>query len=133
MSPTRIDIVAVHGWSGDPVLSWVCRETLANWLSDFLPHEIDPVRIITYGPDLRLGLRTIARDLMTELSVWREADPVRTSTYKHYLSNIPLFGATADIGLRMIGSSYNFYWPWVRGQYHQAGTSFSAMNVMRIR
>jgi hypothetical protein len=82
---SRIDIVAINGWLGDPVLTRISRETLANWLTDFLPLEIDSARIMTYGPDLRLGLRRIARDLITELSVRREADPVRPNIQTSFL------------------------------------------------
>jgi len=44
----------VTGLAGHAFGSWRNRETHQMWLKDFLPHDIQNIRIMTYGYDSHL-------------------------------------------------------------------------------
>ncbi|MCJ1264213.1 hypothetical protein MMC22_004084 [Lobaria immixta] len=46
-----VDFVAVHGLHGDPMNTWMSRETNVPLLKDFLPHDVPDARVMSYGYD----------------------------------------------------------------------------------
>ncbi|KAN0071003.1 TPR-like protein [Elaphomyces granulatus] len=43
------DLVAVHGLNGDAKRTWTHRETNALWLQDFLPQDVQNMRVMSFG------------------------------------------------------------------------------------
>ncbi|KAF8530881.1 hypothetical protein BDD12DRAFT_914734 [Trichophaea hybrida] len=48
------DVIAVTGLAGHAFGSWRNRKTHQMWLKDLLPHDVQNIRIMTYGYDSRL-------------------------------------------------------------------------------
>ncbi|KAF8531694.1 hypothetical protein BDD12DRAFT_914648, partial [Trichophaea hybrida] len=48
------DVIAVTGLAGHAFGSWRNRETHQMWLKDLLPHDVQNIRVMTYGYDSRL-------------------------------------------------------------------------------
>jgi hypothetical protein len=42
-------LVAVHGLNGDAKQTWTHRETNALWLQDFLPQDVQNIRVMSFG------------------------------------------------------------------------------------
>jgi hypothetical protein len=42
-------LVAVHGLNGDAKRTWTHRETNAFWLQDFLPQDVQNMRVMSFG------------------------------------------------------------------------------------
>ncbi|RDW91018.1 hypothetical protein BP5796_02183 [Coleophoma crateriformis] len=53
----KADIVAVHGLGGHALGSWKSPTSHNVWLRDFLPEDVEDVRVMTYGydTDLKVG------------------------------------------------------------------------------
>ena len=92
----RLDIVAVHGLSGDPVNTWTEPKSKAFWPKDFLPNDLPGSRIMTFGynADAAFGNSTAnvidhAKDLLGSLIDEREHEDVRDQALHCYchLSN----------------------------------------------
>ncbi|KAF8542396.1 hypothetical protein BDD12DRAFT_802949 [Trichophaea hybrida] len=49
------DVIAVTGLAGHAFGSWRNRETHKMWLKDFLPYDVQNIRIMSYGYDSSLG------------------------------------------------------------------------------
>ena len=70
------DIVAVHGLEGDPHTTWT-HYNGHLWLRDSLPHGLPHSRIMTFGYDAAIFIRSVAdvqttaRALLSELNTWR--------------------------------------------------------------
>jgi hypothetical protein len=47
-------VIAVTGLAGHAFSSWRSSETHQMWLKDFLPHDVENIRIMSYGYDSRL-------------------------------------------------------------------------------
>lgn len=47
-------MIAVTGLAGHAIGSWRNRETQQMWLKDFLPYDVQNIRIMSYGYDSRL-------------------------------------------------------------------------------
>ncbi|KAN0067445.1 TPR-like protein [Elaphomyces granulatus] len=43
------DLIAVHGLNGDAKRTWTHRETNAFWLQDFLPQDVQNMRVMSFG------------------------------------------------------------------------------------
>jgi hypothetical protein len=74
----RVDVIFVHGLNGHPHGTW--QGANAFWPREFLPQDIGPCRILTFGYSTeRLGatrdfsLKTIAKDLLSAISQKRSA------------------------------------------------------------
>ncbi|KAF8526914.1 hypothetical protein BU17DRAFT_61891 [Hysterangium stoloniferum] len=74
------DIVAIHGLNGDPKESWTA-DNGSLWLRDFLPQDMVPARILSYGYDAyvhgrkQLSEQTLnghARDFVVKLVLYRK-------------------------------------------------------------
>ena len=68
-----VDIVLVHGLSGDCDATWRHKENGAFWPRDFLPLDIPNSRVLTFGYNPRpltvskSGLLHLAETLLTQL------------------------------------------------------------------
>ncbi|KAF2469566.1 uncharacterized protein BDR25DRAFT_343591 [Lindgomyces ingoldianus] len=73
------DIVAIHGIGGDAYRTWTASNG-ALWLSDFLPKDIENVRVFSFGYDARVWptrakgtVESFARSLLNDLRImWME-------------------------------------------------------------
>ncbi|PMD63251.1 uncharacterized protein K444DRAFT_556820, partial [Hyaloscypha bicolor E] len=72
------DIVAIHGICGDPLKTWT-HESGALWLRDFLPKDINGVRVFSFGYDAEVALTkslatidTFARSLLNNIKLERD-------------------------------------------------------------
>lgn len=54
LTSVLLSVVAVTGLAGHAFGSWRSRETHQMWLKDFLPKDVNSVRIMTYGYDSSL-------------------------------------------------------------------------------
>ncbi|PVH92190.1 hypothetical protein DM02DRAFT_576133 [Periconia macrospinosa] len=77
----QADIVAVHGLNGDAKATWTHKKTGACWLKDFLPHDVENTRVMTFGYDATAAfgdttadIEDHARDLLISLVDEREED-----------------------------------------------------------
>jgi hypothetical protein len=77
------DIIAIHGICGDPLKTWT-HESGSLWLRDFLPEDINGVRVFSFSYDaevaLTKSLATIddfARSLLNNIKLERDGK-VRT-------------------------------------------------------
>ncbi|RPB21265.1 hypothetical protein L211DRAFT_890067 [Terfezia boudieri ATCC MYA-4762] len=76
---TTFDLVAVHGLNGDPMDTWIHKQSGIMWLRDLLPKALPGARIMTFGYNARFknftalqDLRMIASKLLAELVDLRE-------------------------------------------------------------
>jgi len=77
----QVDLVAVHGLDGDAKQTWTHRETNALWLQDFLPQDVQNIRVMSFGYNASAAFgnttATIidhAKDLLTCLVDKREEE-----------------------------------------------------------
>jgi len=108
-----VDIIAIHGLDGHREASWTDEKTSVLWLRDLLPHDIQGIRVLTYGYDANtrgvhplssLRLNDHAENLMSSLAQFRKATPERPIIFvAHSLGGIVLkealihaAGATRD-------------------------------------
>jgi hypothetical protein len=75
--------VAVHGLNGDEKQTWTHRETNALWLQDFLPQDVQNIRVMSFGYNASVpfgkttaGITDHAKDLLTCLIDKREEEDV---------------------------------------------------------
>ncbi|MCJ1303205.1 hypothetical protein MMC08_006013 [Hypocenomyce scalaris] len=59
----RVDIVAVHGLSGDLTKTWTHPTTKAFWLQDFLPQDVPAARVMTFGYNADAAFGNTAADI----------------------------------------------------------------------
>ena len=50
-SEARVDIVFVHGLTGDAYDTWLHKESEVHWPSDLLKHDLPDTRILSFGYD----------------------------------------------------------------------------------
>jgi len=69
-----VDIIAIHGITGDAYSTWTNKETSYFWLQDSLPREFPGARLYSFGynADVAFSLETgdfdsFARDLLEEV------------------------------------------------------------------
>ncbi|OBT63581.1 hypothetical protein VE03_07021 [Pseudogymnoascus sp. 23342-1-I1] len=63
-----MDVVAIHGLQGDWKSTW--EDDSKNWLRDFLPTQVQKLRVLSFGYDSRVAFSTSTpdlRDLSTKL------------------------------------------------------------------
>jgi len=72
------DIIAIHGICGDPLKTWT-HESGALWLRDFLPKDINGVRVFSFGYDAEVALTksratidSFARSLLNNIKLERD-------------------------------------------------------------
>jgi hypothetical protein len=79
-----VDIVAVHGITGDAYTTWEDKKTKTLWLRDFLPTELPGARIYSYGYGAEVflsratgNMKSFANGLLTDLGHVRKGKEVR--------------------------------------------------------
>ncbi|KAH8744950.1 nb-arc and ankyrin domain-containing protein [Hyaloscypha finlandica] len=72
------DIIAIHGICGDPLKTWT-HESGALWLRDFLPKDINGLRVFSFGYDAEVALTksratidSFARSLLNNIKLERD-------------------------------------------------------------
>jgi len=77
----QVDLVAVHGLDGDAKQTWTHHKTNALWLQDFLPQDVQNIRVMSFGYNASAAFgnttATIidhAKDLLTCLVDKREEE-----------------------------------------------------------
>lgn len=88
------DIIAIHGICGDPLKTWT-HENGNLWLRDFLPEDINGVRVFSFGYDAEVALTksratldNFARSLLNNIKLERDGK-VRASKYLTVLKFLP--------------------------------------------
>ena len=102
-----VDIVAVHGLNGDLTNTWTDAKTKAFWLRDFLHHDLNGARIMTFGynADIAFGNTTAsikdhAMDLLGCLVDEREDNAVSGRLLQSCMREVAL--ALLHLSLRRI-------------------------------
>jgi hypothetical protein len=87
LTPSFPSVIAVTGLAGHAYGSWRSRENHKMWLKDFLPHDVEKIRILSYGYDSNLighttGSRLIdyQRHFIQQLENARSLDQVRLAS-----------------------------------------------------
>ena len=55
--------MAVHGLSGDAKQTWTHRKTNALWLQDFLPQDIQNIRVMSFGYNANAAFGNTTADI----------------------------------------------------------------------
>lgn len=51
ISESLVDIIFIHGLTGDSLNTWLEKDSNVHWPTDLLKHDIDEARILAFGYD----------------------------------------------------------------------------------
>jgi hypothetical protein len=112
-------VIAVDDLGGHAFESWANHETGKMWLKDFLPVDIQLIRIMSYGYRSTLSDESIDIDFLDQrgnllrvLENSRRSAPVRI-LLDLALINLLIFDNQANSYLsKQIETAIDVYWPW---------------------
>ncbi|KAJ4289946.1 hypothetical protein N0V88_006744 [Collariella sp. IMI 366227] len=107
-----VDIVFVHGLTGDREKTWTASNASEPWPKALLPSELPTARVLTFGYDAYVAdwrgmvsqnrIANHAWNLLTSLVSYRERDDTRTEPHLHNV--LRLTGGIAFLGTPHHGS-----------------------------
>jgi len=114
-------VIAVTGLAGNAFGSWRNRETQQMWLKDFLPRDVQNIRIMTYGYDSRLvGQRKAENRLLDHQRLLiQDIENARSSVEVGVLVSTQIIACTDSVYKE--SPTYHIHWTQSRWYLNFAG------------